>query len=298
MHYSGEIVALTTAVLWAFTGIFFTIGTKRAGVIVVNQTRLLAGVLMLGSTHLVLEGTFLPAQAEPWRWAMLALSGFIGLVAGDGMLFFSFAEIGPRKALLLMSTAPVIGAVFAWILLNEPLSWAEGLGILVTMAGVAWVALERSTAPQETKSGRLWLGLSCAFGGAACQALGIVVAKGGMEGGFSPLSATLIRMASSALILWTVTGLRGKLRGALRPLRDAKTTGAILAGAFVGPYLGVWGSLYAVSHAKVGVATALMSLVPVFIIPLVVVFFREKVTWRAILGTLVAFAGMAVLFLA
>ena len=42
----------------------------------------------------------------------------------------------------------------------------------------------------------------------------------------------------------------------------------------------------------------LMALPPVILLPISYFAFREKIGWQAILGTIVALAGVAVLFLA
>lgn len=294
--YAGELAAVGTAILWSFTAIFFTVGTRRVGSMLVNQMRLLVGVALLGATHLALTGALLPLGAGPRRWGLLALSGVIGLSLGDGLLFQAFAEIGPRKSMLIHSTSPILGALLAWVWLSESLTLPEAAGVGLTLSGIAWVVLERAPSPRGVGGDRLLLGALYAFGGAACQAGGIVLAKEGMAGGFPPLSATLIRMVSAAAVLWAFSALAGKLSGTLRRLRDLRAVLALSAGAVTGPFLGVWGSLFAVAHAKVGVAATLMALVPIFIIPLVILVFGERVSPRAWLGTLVAFCGGALLF--
>jgi drug/metabolite transporter (DMT)-like permease len=54
-------------------------------------------------------------------------------------------------------------------------------------------------------------------------------------------------------------------------------------------------SLEAVDHAKVGVASALMALAPVLVLPMVRVVYGERVSYRAIFGTMATFAGVALL---
>ena len=61
---------------------------------------------------------------------------------------------------------------------------------------------------------------------------------------------------------------------------------------------GLLSSLFAVQHAKVWVAGILMALPPVIILPISYFGFKEKVGWQAIVGTLLAIAGVAILFLA
>ena len=47
-----------------------------------------------------------------------------------------------------------------------------------------------------------------------------------------------------------------------------------------------------------GVANVLMALPPVIILPISYFAFKEKIGWQAILGTILAIAGVAILFLA
>jgi drug/metabolite transporter (DMT)-like permease len=68
--------------------------------------------------------------------------------------------------------------------------------------------------------------------------------------------------------------------------------------ALMSPVFGLLASLFAVQHAEMGVASTLMALPPVIILPISYFAFREKIGWQAILGTVVALAGVAVLFLA
>jgi drug/metabolite transporter (DMT)-like permease len=57
-------------------------------------------------------------------------------------------------------------------------------------------------------------------------------------------------------------------------------------------------SMVAIANAEAGVAQTLMSLMPVFIIPVTWIIYREKTSWRGILGAVVAVTGVAILFLA
>jgi drug/metabolite transporter (DMT)-like permease len=74
--------------------------------------------------------------------------------------------------------------------------------------------------------------------------------------------------------------------------------GLLALGALLGPVLGVLSSLFAVQHAEIGVASTLMALPPVIILPISYFVFKEKIGWQALVGTLFAIAGVAILFLA
>jgi drug/metabolite transporter (DMT)-like permease len=71
----------------------------------------------------------------------------------------------------------------------------------------------------------------------------------------------------------------------------------ILVGGFIGPFLGVTSSLVAIQNAPVGIASTLMALPPVFLLPVGYLFFKERIGWQAVLGTLLAIAGVALLFM-
>ena len=297
-NYLGEIAALGTSVCWTFTSIFFTLSGRRIGSAVVNRARLPLAVVFLAATHFLVQGEWLPQQAGLARWFWLGLSGIIGLVLGDGFLFQALVLIGPRRSMLLMSLVPVLSLLVAWLFLGETLSAPEMLAIGLTVGGIAWVVSERGASKDRPGEPRLyWLGVLAGLGGAVGQALGLVASKKGMAGDFSPLSATLMRMIVAALVIWSYTWLRGRAGQTVRALGDRRAGLAILGGAIAGPFLGVWLSLVAVQLTQVGIAATLMSLSPVLILPPSVWIFHERIGLRAILGTLVTIAGVAMIFL-
>ncbi len=294
----GAIAAIATALLWAFSSIIFTLASLRAGPMAVNRLRLLMAVGLLVLAHPLL-GLPLPLAVEGRRWILLGASGLIGLALGDGFLFQAFIWIGPRLSMLLLSTAPALASLWAWWFLGEALSIPQLGGILVTMVGVAWVVLARDAKTEHIKSARRYaLGILCGLGAAAGQAGGLILAKEGAAGGFPALSATLMRMASATAVLWLYTGSRGNIRETMTRLAADWSTGwLILAGSFLGPVLGVTLSLFAIQYIEVGIASTLMALPPIFLLPLCYLIFREPIGWQAALGTGLATAGVALMFL-
>jgi drug/metabolite transporter (DMT)-like permease len=312
--YAGQLAALGTALLWAFTSLFFTAAARRLGAVRVNTFRILVAIALLGVTHYLLQGVWIP-HALPGQVAYLAASGLVGLAIGDQALFLAFVYIGPRLSTLIMTTAPVIAAVFGWSVLGESLSPRACVGIAVTVAGVAWVVLERPARGVQDAHPHYGRGVFLAFIGAACQAGGLLLSKQGMGHGWldprehlDPQAATLVRMFFAGVFMTPVLAVHQILRRrALRRMehipqaesRGVRVAGGLLlavCGAICGPFLGVWLSLVAADRAPVGIAQTLMSLTPIFILPLVVVAFRERVTLRAVLGAIVAVGGCVLLF--
>jgi drug/metabolite transporter (DMT)-like permease len=295
----GEIAALVTSVCWSLNSIQFTLAGRRVGSEVVNRARLLLAVLYLSLAHLVVRGGLWPIHAEPFRWAWLGLSGVIGLVIGDGCLFQAFLYIGPRRSMLLMTLVPVISTLVAWAWLGETLRPAEMGAILLAVGGIAWVVAERGRAADtpSVQERRYALGVLLGLGGALGQALGLVTAKQGLAGDFPSLSATVIRMVIASGVIWLLTLVRGQVGPTWRALGDRRAFLFIVGGSLVGPFVGVWLSMVAVQRAPVGIASTLMSLSPIILIPLDHWIFRAKASPRSIAGTVVALAGASILFL-
>jgi len=293
----GELAALATAFCWSFGSIFFTSGGREIGALNVNRIRLVFAVILLGIALLIANGWLIQPDAPLRNIGYLSLSGLIGLVIGDSFLFSAMVMIGPRLTLVIFSLSPAIAAITAWLFIGEDLDILSIVGMAVTFAGVVWVTLERppnGTAPPSNVSVK---GVIFAFLGGAGQAIGIVFAKVGMGDVIGPMAGTFIRMISSATIIWIISFATGSYVRTFRALKNRKGVALSLGGAFFGPFLGVTLSLMAVKNTEAGVAMAIMSIVPVLVIPWVMIFYREKVSIRAFIGAVVAVAGVFILFL-
>jgi drug/metabolite transporter (DMT)-like permease len=294
--YLGEMAALATAVLWSFTAILFSHSGRLIGSDVVNRSRLLFAFGFLLLAHHLAYGRPFPIDAEPFRWGWLGVSSFLGLVVGDGALFHAYVLVGPRLAMLMMSSAPIISVILAWLAFGETVSLWELAGIGLTVGGIAWVVTEkqrRTVVEHKQYSRGLIFGLIAAVG----QATNLVTAKFGLVGDFSSLSATIIRIVVAILFTWALASWQGQVRHTVRQWRNRRILAMLLAGTIVGPFLGIWFSLTAVQLTRVGIAATLMALPPIILIPLGYLIYRERVSRRAVLGTVLAFSGVALIFL-
>jgi drug/metabolite transporter (DMT)-like permease len=79
--------------------------------------------------------------------------------------------------------------------------------------------------------------------------------------------------------------------------RDPVARWATLGATLLGPVTGIWLSLVAVRHTETGIAATLMATTPILILPLLAVVEKERVSARAIVGTVISVIGVALLFL-
>jgi drug/metabolite transporter (DMT)-like permease len=300
MPFLGELAAIGTSLCYSIGSTLFTITGRQLGALLVNRARLLVAALVVMLLHLLTFGSLLPVDAGPERWFWLGLSSLFGLVLGDASLFLAFLIIGPRLAMLMMALAPVLSAILAWVFLGEVLSGMELLGIAITVGGIMLVVAERGGgAKTETVQDRRYIvGLLYGLGGAVGQAGGFVMSKIGLAGSFPALSAHAIRLLTACVVIWALAIVNRQLISSYKTLRAHPRTVMLLSGAtLLGPVLGVWLSLVAVQNANVGVASALSSLAPIFLIPISYFVFKERITRQAVIGTLVTFIGIVILFL-
>ena len=100
-----------------------------------------------------------------------------------------------------------------------------------------------------------------------------------------------------ALFIWMCVVVMRRLPEVRKALKSKRGMGQTAAGAFIGPFVGVTLSMVAVAYTQAGIAQTLMSLMPVFIIPAIWVLYKQKTSWRGVLGAIVAVIGVAILLL-
>jgi drug/metabolite transporter (DMT)-like permease len=302
MLFIGEIAGLLTSLFFAANAVVITRAGAQVGSVVLNRTRVVFALVYLVLLNIVLFHEPLPFQAATDRWLWLGLSGIIGLAIGDAFLFRAYLSIGPRLGSLLLSLSTVFGILEAWLFFGETLRPAQVLGIALALAGIMWVILEHrppsamagSALPSARPASGIFFGVLAALG----QATGLVFSRQGMQGNFSPISGNAIRMLAAVIALWLVALLQKQAGSTVESLRAHPSALKLIAlAALLGPVFGVSLSLLAVQNAPVGIASLLTSLSPIFILPFSHVFFKERLGWQPIAGTLLAMLGVIILFL-
>jgi drug/metabolite transporter (DMT)-like permease len=295
MPFLGEFSALLTAVLWSFTSIAFSHAAGKIGSIQLNMNRLLLASLFLLLTIIVFKISY---HLSANQVINLSISGIIGLVIGDSFLFKAFRQIGARLSMLLMAFAPGLSAIMGYFFLAESISSLGVIGMIVTIMGIILVVSERNKSP-ETKYKMSVVGFFNGFMGAAGQAGGLIFAKLAFDqGDINGFVATFIRVFSSVIFFLPAVLIFRKYNNPIKTYKNnRKALVSTLGGTIFGPYLGITFSMIAVANTNVGVAATLMSTMPVLMLPLVKYIYKDKLSWRAVIGAFITVAGVAILFL-
>jgi drug/metabolite transporter (DMT)-like permease len=291
----GELAALVTAICWTATSMAFESAGKKVGSLSVNLIRLVMALGLLGVFTTITRGHFWPVDAGMHAWFWLSLSGLVGFVIGDLLLFQAFVVIGARVSMLIMALTPPLAALFGWLILGEQMTLINSFGMILTIFGIALVILGRPMKGKRLSLNFPMAGLLLAFGGATGQALGLVLSKLGM-GDLDAFMSTQIRVIAGIVGFTLVFFRWRRWVNVWTALKNKSAMGRIGIGAFFGPFLGVSFSLLAIKYTTTGIASTLMALTPVMIILPARYIFKEKITTKEVVGAFIAVAGVVVFF--
>lgn len=292
LQFRGELAALTAAFIWACGSIVYTGVGRQITPLALNFTKGWVAIALLCLTFL-LTGQSIPS-IEFTPLLMLFLSGVIGIGFGDTAYFSALNCLGARRTLLFETLAPPLSAILALIFLHERLAISAWFGIGLTIAGVIWVILERTSDRHENFRPRLgsFYGILAAVG----QAAGAVMSRSALVNtDIDSLWSTLIRLMGGtiALLIWIL--LKRQSIEIVKPLRDRKLLTIIAGTAFISTYLGIWLQQTSLKYATTGIAQALSSTSPLFVIPLSRAM-GDRVSMRSVIGVLISLIGVSLLF--
>jgi drug/metabolite transporter (DMT)-like permease len=224
---------------------------------------------------------------------LLIASGILGISVGDTFFFAALQDLGPHALVILLMLGQVVTAGLAVLFLGERPTVAVWGGIGLVITGIGIVLSAKLSGKQHSSTGR---GVVFGLISVLCMSGSIIIAKQGLAA-VSALQATFIRMLAGTTGMLCFGLVTRQLRRWVLPFRDPKLVGVFLISVGVITFGGFWLSLVAIKHVDVAIANTLSSTEPLFILPLAVIFLKEKLESRAILGTLVTLFGIILLCL-
>ncbi len=294
LAFKGEIAALLAAFLWAAASVVYSRLGQQLSPLLLNFLKGAIALVFLLTTALFTTQGVPSLSATPLMF--LIMSGLIGISIGDTVFFASLKYLGARRALLFETLAPPLAAIIALIFLQETLSVYAWIGIVLTVAGVAWVISER-TSDDNTSSPSLRLGILFGLGGAIAQAVGAVLSRAVLSGyELAPLWSTIIRLGvGTVFLIPLLIPFRNELK--LPSMKWSwRLVWIIVSTSFVSTYLAIWLQQISLKFTDTGIAQTLSATSPLFVLP-IAAFLRETITLRAVVGVMIAIAGIALLFL-
>ncbi len=299
----GEAAALGAAVIWAGSTCVYRKHGAGISAYLLNLFKNAVALACLGVSVVAMRSTFPDDPRVVW---LLVLSGVVGIAIGDTAFFGALSRLGAQATSTTQCLAIPFALVIAMVLLDETPSAWQLVGIGVTLLSVAGVvARRRGPQPWVEARGRVLVeGLVFAVVSAFAQAAGIVLQRDALQQS-EVLPGTLLRFAPAVVILAAIGAsrrARSRHRRRDRPPADPsrgpelrRRVLALATASFFGTFIGVVLLSVATKYAKAGVVAALSSTYPVWIIPVAVVFLKERADTWSVSFTLLAVAGVVMI---
>jgi drug/metabolite transporter (DMT)-like permease len=285
--YLGSFAALFSSLVWAWCSVLFTPVVARHGAPTVGLSKSLIALFFLSLTALIIGS---PIPTGPVVLA-LSLSGIVGMGLGDVAYLSALRDAGVRQTTLLQSTAPLFLLIYS-LFHGHHLGSSTIIGILCMTVGVVDVTRRRfqSTAivyPRPVRGALLGL-LS-----PMCQATGILLAKSATDD-VGPVTAATTRILAASLSIamgMLVMGRLDLIRASFKPavMRDASIP------SFFGTYVGVLAMMFAIQKTPPAVSGALLSLTPLFAIPVSARLLGEPIRPEVLPGSVLCIIGVMLL---
>jgi drug/metabolite transporter (DMT)-like permease len=300
---AGLAAGLATALLWGGSALTWGLAGRRIGALAVNCLRLVLALGMLAGARWVFRHSPWPMGLPREQMLMLLLSGVVGAGLADMCYFHGLVIIGPRLGTLIMSAAPIFAAAAAYLTpMREALPARAVVGIVLTVAGVAWVVSDRSPAGawKAPAGSSFALGMGLTIFATVLVGLGMAMSRWGMlplpDGRrVTPFDGTMLRIAAAGVVTWGYAlGIR-RLGQVGRAVADRRSMAIVVVGTIIGPVVGIWMSMVSLDLLPAGVASALIATSPIFMIPIAYIAYGDRPTLRGLAGTLLAVAGLAVM---
>lgn len=223
-------------------------------------------------------------------YALLLLSGVIGIGIGDTLFFKSLNLLGAGLTAIVdcLYSPFIIGLSILW--LGEGLTALQAVGAALVVSAVLTASLERGKS-QISRRDLVW-GIIWGVLAHAAMAVGIIMIKPLLER--SPLLwVTEIRLFGGVVILCIILLFYPARRAILSSIISRRGWCYTVSGSFVGTYLSMILWLAGMKYTQASIASALNQTSNIFIFILAALLLREPITARRVLGILLAFIGAA-----
>jgi len=133
IRFQGIVMALATAILYAFGTIAVSIGLRYVGIILANTIRFPIVFLFMLSISSMWK-----SQAKVTRrdFFLLALSGVIGMTLSSITFLYGIQQIGAERTSSLNASSPIWAALIAVLFLKEKATWKIAASCIMVFAGI------------------------------------------------------------------------------------------------------------------------------------------------------------------
>jgi drug/metabolite transporter (DMT)-like permease len=289
IQYSGEWLALASAVVWAVAVILFRKSSLTVHPIGLNLGKNLLALVLIVLTSLVTGASLWPAVPARTTWLLL-LSGFLGIALSDTLFLWTLKLIGASLTAIVDSVYTPFVIILSLIFLGERLNWRQLAGVgLIALAIIVITRSQSDNSDGPVPRRNFILGIILGNVAMALVAVAVIIIKPVLNG-VPVVWATGIRLAGGTLPLILLPFIP-KFRYMFTPLLKLSNWKNLAPASFLGTYLSLLFWIGGIKYAFASITAALSQLSTIFVFILAALFLKEKVTRTRILAVLMAFLG-------
>ncbi len=283
----GEILSVASALIWASAILLFRVSGKTVHPIGLNLFKSFLSVVLVVLTMLVLSEPLLPKTA--WQdYALLGLSGFVGITLSDTLFFQCLNLLGASLTAVVDCLYSPFVILFSFLFIGERLNARQLLGVALILSALALISRSKEKGLPPRKN--LLLGIGLGTLAMVTLAASIVMIKPLLAR--SPvLWVTFWRMAAGGIALLAFLPFHLRRRLIIRPLAAPANWRSMVPGAFLGGYLALIAWMAGMKYTLASIAAPLNQLNSIFIFVLAAVFLKERVTKGKLAAVALATVG-------
>ncbi len=287
MPYMGEMLALLTAVVWAFAVILFKKSGESVHPVALNLFKNSLAVILFIPTIFIF-GETLFYDAPVGDYALLLISGALGIGIADTLFFKSLNILGAGLSAIVDCLYSMFIILLSFIFLAESMGFFQIFGALLIISAVLTAANKKGSAHltrKELMTGIMWGALAM-----FTTAVGLVMIKQLLDR--SPLFWVVeIRLVGGMLVLILALLFRSDRMPVLKTLKGNGGWKYTVSSSFVGAYLAMIFWLAGMKYTQASVAAALNQTTTVFIFIFAALLLKEPINKIRIIGIILAMAG-------
>lgn len=284
----GEILSIASALVWAVAVILFRMAGASLGPFALNLFKNALALVLLSITLLLWPGAEMP-DAPPLAWALMLISGIIGIGIGDTLYLGALNRIGAsRLAVVGMLYSPFVILLSMVFLAERLLGW-QWAGLALVLGGVAMV--NRPDRRELQKVSADWGGVLLGTAAVGAMAGGVVMAKPLLEV-HDFLWVVTARLVGGTGYQLGVVAVRGRWESLWAEYRAASHWPQIIAGSVCATYLAMMLWLGGYKYTSASVAAILNETAAIFILILAALFLHDRLRMMQWAGAVLAMLGV------
>lgn len=237
---------------------------------------------------MVIAGEEIFYEASTKEYALLLLSGALGIGVADTLFFSALNRLGAGLTAIVDCFYSPSMIFLSFLFLNESLDYLQIIGVILIISAILTAAHKKASSHLNRRD----VIIGFIYGGLAMfiMAVGIVLIKPILD--TKPFFwVTEVRLLGGLLILLPVILFHPKRKVIWNSLKKTEGSFNLWTGSFVGAYLSMILWLVGMKYTQVSTASALNQTNTIVIFIFAAIFLKEKINLLKMIGIILAIIG-------